>query len=240
MNTATALELSPAELELIEARRAEAAAKAETKRLEEEAKEAKALRIAAEAEAKITSLKTALRAADTKDVLFDNGDGTLRFLVGGREENVDISEHRVSSYNSWRSSPRGLKYGLRCGFNNYSSRMMSNPKTVMKNIYEAQEAAQSKLDIKKSKASKSVTALEHLTKKYPNAEVTFEQGHDYRGTRRYNSRDYAPDRVKVKTDNGHVEFTYTIDSKTNVIETSIWTRSIGKSITDKVNDLILG
>ncbi len=224
----TALELTPAEQELIEAKRARAQAELDSKAAELKVRQEKEAKIKAARDEEITGLKKALRDADDSNILFENKRGVMCFMLNLREETIAIEEHR--SYGSgYRLTINGIKYRLRGWYNNHANRYYTNPKTVIKKIVEFQETSQAEANREKAKASASTIALKHLTEKYPNAAVTFEKGYGH-----------TPDRIKVETDKGSYEFTYRIDEDPDVIETGVWKRTISKAIDEKVRTLILG
>lgn len=242
----TAIELSPAELELIEAKRAEKAAAEERKAAEQKAREEKA-RLAQEREdAAVQAKVDALLAADEDGILFiKNGrDGTpiksaVYFMLNDREEDIRIEEHRV--YGGWRGTSKGIKYRLTGTYNDYNQRYYTNPKTVIKRVKEYQEVVVAKRKRAKAKANLSTRALELATEMYPNCEVSFEQGYDGRHGRYNQKGSYRPDRIKVVGKGGHYEFTFhDYDSEDRGLELSVYTRKINKEIDEQVRKLILG
>jgi len=238
------LTLTQAEQDLIEARRTEEAAKAERQAAEEAARQAKIDDAKARHEAAVESKRSALRKVDTNNLLFTPEDKTgLYFLLDGRTYEVRIEEHRVCSSGSWRARNAGIKYKLD---NEYNNRYLSNPKTVIKKIVELQEAAAAKKARTESKKDLGERALESLKRKYPNADVAFQKGYDYRSNRNRSSyNNYQPDHITVTTPNGTVEFTYQNDTPTPGVNPegvtfSIRARRPAKEIQDRITDLILG
>lgn len=233
MNNQT-IQLSAEELALIEARRAEEQARVERIAAEQAIREEKARIAKAKADAKRNGLREALFEADTTNLLYDTGDGVIRFVVGGREEQVRIEEHTVYPSGSWRGESRGLKYTLSCSFNGYSHRTYKNPTTVLKKIQEAQSAAIREAEKVKARANLKERALDLAEETYPNAVVTFERG--YEG---YSRSSGKPNRVVVTTDKGSYEFTY-VDLGEEGIRFDVYSRKINKEIDEEVRKMILG
>lgn len=104
-------------------------------------------------------------------------------------------------------------------------------------MVEQQEIAQVQLDREKTKVSLGERALEEMTKRYPNAEVTFEKGYDF-GTGRNRRR--KVDTIKVVGTNGTVEFNFHTSKEDPCgIAFGISTRVINKEISAQVNELII-
>ena len=240
------LTLTNAEQDLINARRAEEAAKAETKAAEEAARQAKIDAAKKRHETAVISMIDSLDKADTKGITYqtkEGGDMKVFFLLDGREHQVVIEEHRVLSSGSWRARNAGLKYKLD---NEYNNRYLKNPKTVIKKITELQEAAAAKKARETAKKDLSERALESLKRKYPNADVAFQKGYDYRSNRnRHSYNNYQPDHITVTTPNGTVEFTYSDDTPTpgvneEGVKFSVRSRKPSREVQDQITKLILG
>jgi hypothetical protein len=236
--------LTTAEQDLIEARRAEEQATADRKAAEESARQAKIDEAKTRHETAVESKRSALRKVDTNNILFTPEDKTgLYFLLDGRTHEVRIEEHRVCSSGSWRARNAGIKYKLD---NEYNNRYLSNPKTVIKKIVELQEAIVARLARVEKATDLNDRALEVLKRKYPNAEVAFQKGYDYRNNRnRYSHSNYQPDHITVTTPNGTVEFTYSNDTPTpgvneEGVKFSVRARKPSAEIRDKITALILG
>lgn len=242
--TLEALDLSPEELALIKAKRDEQKAKEDREAAEAAARQAKIDLAKKRHDDAVASMRAALRSADTKNILFTpEGKEGLYFLLGGREHQVLIEEHRVVSPGSWRAHSSGMKYKLD---NEYNNRYLKNPKTVIKKITELQEAEEAKRKREAAAKDLSVLATEELQRRYPDADVAFQKGYDYRGNRnRYSSNNYQPDHVTVTTPNGTVEFTYSKCTPTPGIneagiEFSVRARRPSAEIRDQITKLILG
>jgi len=241
------LTLTNAEQDLINARRAEEAAKEETKAAEEAARVAKIERAKEAHRTAVISMIDKIDNADTKGITYqtkEGGDEKVFFMLNGREEEIIIEEHRVMSSSSWRARNAGLKYKLGHDYNN---RYMSNPKTVIKKITELQEANAAKVARETAKKDLSERALEALVAKYPEADVAFQKGYDYRNNRnrsRYGNN-YQPDHITVTTPNGTVEFTFSNTTPTPGVnelgvEFTIRARRPSAEIRDQITKLILG
>lgn len=245
----SAIELTAEELELIQQKRDQ---EAERARAEEERKRADyerwKRREVSEAE-RAVALANQLRDADTKGILLiEEGTKTVEHSLGnfslptvkvtwflnGQEEEVDITFHSTARYNSFRTGE--MKFLLCGGFNDYASRYYKRASTVIARIEEYQELAEIRQRNKRRKASLAVRAVAELKEKYPNADVEFLKGYDYRG-RAHGS--YAPDRVCVSSKNGSYTFTYRENDK-ELLEFSVWERKIGKELDDKIRELVLG
>lgn len=237
------IELTQAETDLIEARRTEEAATADRKAAEESARQAKIDAARDRHNAKVESLRTALRTADTNNILFTpEGEEGLYFLLNERTHEVLIETHRVMSGSGWRAREDGVKYKLS---NEYNNRYLKNPKTVIKKIVELQEANAARLERKESKADLGDRALRALVAKYPNADVAFQKGYDYRGSRNRMSNNYQPDHITVTTPNGTVEFTFSDDTPTPGVNDlgvkfGVRARRPSKEISHQLTKLILG
>jgi hypothetical protein len=244
--TLEALDLSPEELALIKAKRDEEAAKAEREAAEEAARVAKIEEAKKRHERAVISMIDKLDSADDDGITYQTKEGgplKVFFLLDGREYQILVEEHRVCSPGSWRAHSKGLKYKLD---NEYNNRYLVNPKTVIKKIKELQEAAAAKAAREMASKDLSERALEALKRKYPNADVAFQKGFDYRGSRNRNWRNnYQPDHITVTTPNGTVEFTYSNDTPTpgvneEGVKFSIRARRPSKEIGDQITKLILG
>lgn len=240
------LTLTNAEQDLINARRTEATAKAETKAAEEAARQAKIDEKAKRHNDKVISMIDALDKVDTNNITYqttEGGPNKVFFLLNGREEQVLIETHRVMSGSGWRAREDGVKYKLG---NEYNNRYLKNPKTVIKNIKALQEALAAKQARATASKDLSERALDALVKKYPEADVAFQKGYDYRGNRnRYSHSNYQPDHITVTTPNGTVEFTYSDDTPTpgindEGVKFSIRARRPSSEIRDQITKLILG
>ncbi len=242
----SSIELTQAELDLIEARRTEEAATATRKAAEESARQAKIDAKRDRHNAKVISMIDALDKADTYNITFQTVEGgdKVFFLLGGRTEEVLIETHRVVSGSGWRAREDGVKYKLG---NEYNNRYLKNPKTVIKNITALQEALASRMSAKEAKEDLGERALKALTEKYPNADVAFQKGYDYRGNRNWRSasNNYQPDHITVTTPNGTVEFTFSNDTPTpgvnnNGVKFGVRARRPSKEISHQLTKLILG
>lgn len=240
------LTLTQAEQDLIEARRTEEAAKADTKAAEEAARQAKIDAARDRHNAKVISMIDALDKVDTDNITYqtkEGGDKKVFFLLNGREEEVLIEVHRVMSGSGWRAREDGVKYKLG---NEYNNRYLKNPKTVIKNIKALQVAAAAKKARATAKKDLSERALAALVEKYPNADVAFQKGYDYRNNRnRYSHSNYQPDHITVTTPNGTVEFTYSESTPTpgvneHGVDFSVRSRKPSAEIRDQITKLILG
>lgn len=240
------LTLTQAEADLIEARRTEVAAKAETKAAEEAARQAKIDEKAKRHNDKVISMIDALDNVDDDNITYQTDEGgpnKVFFLLNGREEQVLIETHRVMSGSGWRAREDGVKYKLG---NEYNNRYLKNPKTVIKNIKALQEAVAAKAAREMSSKDLGERALEALKRKYPNADVAFQKGYDYRNNRnRYSHSNYQPDHITVTTPNGTVEFTYSNDTPTpgvndEGVKFSVRARRPSAEISSKITALILG
>ena len=236
------LTLTTAEQDLIEARRTEEAATADRKAAEESARQAKIDAARERHEAAVESKRSALRTADTNNILFTpEGKDGLYFLLSGREHQVLIEEHRVMSGSGWRARNAGIKYKLD---NEYNNRYLSNPKTVIKKIVELQEAASSKLVQAEVQTDLKTDALRALTEKYPNADIAHQEAYQYGGRNRQPYRS-QPNHFTVTTPNGTVEFTYSRGTPTpgindHGIDFGIRARRPSKEIGAQITKLILG
>ncbi len=190
----TALELSPEELEIIEAGRAE------KQRKEDELQaglkrdwDNQVQHVTRINEAK-RALVDALRAVnqdgvftiveETEETKSGNGFGTLEiykptvaFVLGGRDEYVRIEEHTPSSAGrySYNSRSKGYKYHLHGGFNNYCDRWYKNPNTLITRVIEFQDNLESRKQYKIDETNRKETdrkdARNLATKAYPNAQI---------------------------------------------------------------------
>lgn len=241
--------LTTAELELIEARRAEEAATADRKAAEESARLAKIDEAKTRRDNRIASMIDALDNVDDDNLTFQTekgGDLKVYFLLDGSEEEITIEEHRVTSSTGWSARSAGIKYKLWGNFNNYSNRYYTNPKTIIKKIVELQTIVANRKASATASKDLSERALDALTAKYPDADVVYKKGYDYRGNRnRYSPGNYQPDHITVTTPNGTVEFTYSNDTPTpgvndEGVKFSIRARRPSQDISDQIVNLILG
>ena len=241
----SSIQLTQAEADLIEARRAEETATADRKAAEESARQAKIDAARDRHNTKVISMIDALDKADTNNITFQTEEGgdKVYFLLDGRTHQVVIETHRVMSGSGWRAREDGVKYKLD---NEYNNRYLKNPKTVIKKIVELQEAAAAKVTRTEASTDLNDRALESLKRKYPNADVAFQKGYDYRNNRnRYSHSNYQPDHITVTTPNGTVEFTYSNDTPTpgvndEGVKFSIRARKPSAEIGTKITALILG
>jgi len=232
------IELSPAEQELIEAKRAEEQAKADRQAAEDAHREEKRLlEIAARRNHKLSKIES-LRAEDENGLLFQTekgGDERIFFLVDGHEEEVVIENHSVSTAGGWRQRSAGIKYKLYGTFNNYSQRYYKNPKTVIKKIREFQATALAKRIRKESATELKIDAEATLNRMYPDAKVEHKAGYDYSSRSRVNRQ---PDHFVVSTENGSVEFTY--HREEGKLKFPVRARRPSKLVAEQVTALILG
>jgi len=158
---------------------------------------------------RIEQLAQSLETADTNNILTfvrrkdTNGlDAVLvTFECCGSDQSIGIVEHRV--YNGYRSGSRGYKYRLCGAYNNYAERYYTNPKTVIKRVEEFHADEQQKKDVAAFKKSLKERTMAELKSRYPNANVSFEQGYDYGRGR---SRKVTADQYRVETDRGYYNF----------------------------------
>ncbi len=213
------LQLTDAELELIEANRVAEAARLEAEKAEEirkaaekkqrdaEREAANAARIAKEEAAEMVLIK-ALQEADTNGLLtFKMNPNTttntpeVTFMIGDREQTVEITEKIDSS--SWRHRSTGVfQYTISGQFTEYKRRNYKNVKTLLARIAEFQEinACQRKAQEKKNSLVNNTRGL--LAEKYPDATITWKEPCKWSDDA---SRYYTT--YQVTTDKGVVVFT---------------------------------
>lgn len=163
-----AVNLTPAELQLIEARRA----KEEAARLEKEAKEKREEEKRLEKQKRIKAIEDemtkALLEADTTNLLYTNEKNQLCFLVGGREEEVEIKEHISYGQHTWsRARSNGWKYYVSGWCNNHNQKYWKRPATVIKAIKEYQEEAVRDQKREEDHKIKAQMIFNHLKRSYP-------------------------------------------------------------------------
>lgn len=213
MNTAANVELTPAELQMIQARREEEDAKRKKQEAEEALRQEK-LRKKQEAETKaINTLKAGLLKADTTNIIKRDEYDNLYFMYGSQKQAIDIKEHVVYDTSSWRYSgtTRGFKINL-CGpYNDYKNRWYKKPESALKAIKECQEQLSAKVAMEQRKRSLSERTIELLEEQYPEAKVTFREG--FEGSYRMKSRQ---DTYDVETERGRVTFRSMFDVDQNI------------------------
>lgn len=232
------IELSPAEQELIAAKRAEEQAVAERQAAEEARREEKRVAEVADRRNNKLSKIAYLRSEDENGLLFQTekgGDERIFFLLDGHEEEIVIENHHVSTSNGWRSRNAGMKYKLYGNFNNYSQRYYKNPKTVIKKIREFQATALAKRTRKETATELKTDAEAALNRMYPDAKVEHKAGYDYSSRNRINRQ---PDHFVVSTKNGSVEFTY--HREEGKLKFPVRARKPSKLVAEQVTALILG
>jgi hypothetical protein len=180
----------------------------------------------------VSKLKAKLIEADTNNVLTENDKDQLTFMVGNHRESVDISEHIVYRHRSFRGTSNGMKYHLNCWFFDYKNRWYKNPKTVILSIEDAQQQFANKTRSEDLAKNISSRALTELTEQYPNATVTFERNRHLRDH-------FIPDRIRVKSDKGSVDFSYQVKEDETLLF-KVHSRKITDTlISNEVNALIL-
>ncbi len=236
----SSIKLTQAEEDLIEANRASEQIAKDQKSAEQAVRDERAKKEQANRLAKLKLMVDALNAADENNITFqteEGGETNAFFLLDGQQKPINISDHRVTTGRGWSSHSTGIKYQLCGGYNNYSNRYYTNPKTVIKKITELQEAVTIKNAREKFNSNLNEQAVAILSRKYPKANVVFEKGYDYR-TNRTNRNSYQPSYIRVTTLNGSVDFTYQKDDKEEIVFT-IRARHPSKDINSKITTLIL-
>jgi len=236
MNTTT-LELTQEELAVIEAARA-----VKQKDLDKaDAAEAARLESLAIANAKIQAVKQELIdvAPAGMFTVDDKNANVLFYLEGDLNLRVTITERVVytGSY-PWRGDNKGLQYRL---YINDTERWYKRPASVVKSVQDQQSAhaekvaaqarATAKRDMGRDEASAACAAL------FPEAEISYSEGHDYRSGRR-SGGSYQPNLVIATTARGSFSFTY--EKVTGEIKLSVYKRCFNNTINDELMALVLG
>ena len=246
------IELTADELAIIEQRREEAANRQRKHLSKEIERETHNQRVATNEAKQICDMANALEDADTNNIFtivmtkvdhtpthidaYSTKQPTITCTVGSQKINIEIATHRTSRGSTHFSSVnKGLKY-LRSGsLTNYNQRWYKTPKRLIASIKKFQEAHTSNVTEEQTRATLRERARTSMEERYPNAEVTYEGGYE---SGRFPNIRRKPNRIKVSTDNGSIEFTY-YDKEGQVVF-GTWSRSVGKTISDKVEALILG
>lgn len=186
----TALDLSPEELEIIEARRAETQRKEDEEKAREQARYDDHIRRSTQNNETKLRLFNALRDADEDGIFrFEKtyeknihpcGEikifkPKITFVLNDREESVPIEEHTPSSGGYYSSRSKGYKYHLYGGFNNYCDRWYKNPNTLVTRVKEFQDnlvaRKRNEIETKNRKETDRKDARNLATKAYPNARI---------------------------------------------------------------------
>ena len=201
------IELTPAELAMIQSERDAEAERIQKQKDEETIERDREHQRRQGHVDHVMSLARKLEAADIDKVLTfhyskdDDGYDTvvINFEYCGRAETVQISEHRVMN-SRYRASSRGLKYRL-CGtFNRYQDRHYTRPETVIEKVKEFRLSIERQKMVQENRSTLQEQSVLELERKYPNAKVIPIQGHE-----RYGPTSPAqPDRYRVDT--GYCEF----------------------------------
>ena len=192
MSTNTALELSPEELEIIEARRSEEQRKEDERTAglkrdwDKHVRQTEADNLAKRnliADLQFNDIDGIFKITDSTETSESgNGFGSvdiykprITFVLNGRDEDLRIEEHHVSSRHSWRGRNNGYKFHLYGGFNDYKDRWYKRASTLVTRVKEMQDAIVSKKrydrELAQEIADKKQEALDLATKTYPNARI---------------------------------------------------------------------
>ena len=242
--------LTPEELAIIEARRAEEKARQEEadRKAREQYESVKKGQLE-RAEYYIQMADT-LAAADEDGILliekseklYEHDLGNYKvptvkiiFFLNGREEEVRIEEH-ITGYRYGRHFSRSsVKYHLCGGFNDYARRYYKRAATVITRIKEFQDIAEARRKRDRRDADLTKRAIRDLVRTYPDAEVKHEKGYEFGSGRHYQSK---PDRIVVSTDKGSYTFRYYEND--GEIKYSVYSRNIKPEVDAEIQKLVLG